>query len=127
MHVYFTKHNRILFDLKSKFCYFFYTCIFSLSLVACNKEEKRQQAIQSRITERVALFKEKKTKECSTKALETAIHRADSILLQNADLWRINNDLIPRPPIPAKPNSPKLKAPIDSTPVVPLFPIKRKS
>jgi hypothetical protein len=107
--------------LKNR-CYWGLILCFFLS---CSQEEQRQAILQAQIQGKIEDFKSKKWEEYRQKEMETAIQRADSILLMNADLWQIPMDsLKARPPKAVKPGAPEIKTVVDSTPVKPLFPIK---
>lgn len=108
-------------NLKNN-CYFG-LCLFFL--ISCNQEEQRQAILQAQIQGKIEDFKVKKWEEYRQKELETAIQKADSILLMNADLWQLPIDTLRiRPPKAVKPGAPDIKTVVDSTPVKPLFPIK---
>lgn len=107
--------------LKSRY----YLVLLLCFVFACSQEEQRQAILQAQIQGKIEDFKSKKWEEYRQKEIETAIQRADSILLMNADLWQIPMDsLRARPPKATKPNAPEIKTVVDSSPVKPLFPIK---
>jgi hypothetical protein len=107
--------------LKKSYSIGFLLCF----LLSCSQEEQRQAILQAQIQGKIEDFKSKKWDEYRQKEMETAIEKADSILLMNADLWQIPMDsLKARPPKAVKPGVPAIKIVVDSTPVKPLFPIK---
>lgn len=109
-----------------KINYNFIVSLLLLIVSACGEDNRRQAIIEARIKEKIEDAKMKKLNECRNQALSIATEHADSILLHNADLWQIQGDSIPRPPKPGKPDAPKINTKIDSTPAIPLFPIKDK-
>jgi hypothetical protein len=99
---------------------------FLFFMVACNKEKERQAVIDAAIKDKIETFTTKKWDEIRQKELEAASKIADSILLQNADLWQLSMDnLHARPPKAVKPGAPNITINVDSTPVKPLFIIKK--
>ncbi len=115
--------KKVTMYCKIKFYWVFFL-IFLFS--SCSQEAERQALIQATIQAKVQEFRERKQEEYRTKLFDAAVKQADSILLLNADLWQIPMDsLRARPPRVSKPNTPKTTISVDSTPVKPLFPIKK--
>lgn len=90
-------------------------------LPACQKNDRNQQAVQAaierEIAERVNFFRDNRLQRCHEQALEEASLLADSILIEEA---RLERDTIGKPPIPPKPEKPKIKSLLDSLPIGPL-------
>ena len=100
---------------------------FVFLFLACNQEVERQALIDAAVKEKIADFQEKKINEYRKKEFEDATKIADSILLLNADLWQLSMDSLgARPARVVKPKTPSITIPVDSTPVNPLFPLKKR-
>ena len=101
--------------------------VFIFLFLACNHEVERQTLIDAAIKEKVADFQEKKINEYRKREFEDATKIADSILLLNADLWQLSMDSLGTRPVRVeKPKIPNITIPLDSTPVNPLFPLKKR-
>ncbi len=100
---------------------------FIFFFFACNQDAERQALIDAAIKVKVTDFQEKKIEEYRKKEFEDATKIADSILLLNADLWQLSMDSLgARPARVEKPKTPSVTITVDSTPVNPLFPLKKR-
>ena len=96
---------------------FFLTCAILCGLVACKKDDKKQQLIEQEVRSAVESFRQKKLIECRAAVLDSANKLADSIVLVRntvVDTALVNGK-------PKKPTKPLIKSPLDTTPVEPLF------
>ena len=88
---------------------------------ACEKKpppKTKQQIMQEKLEERLAIWKADMTGSCVEKALEKAVLIVDSTLIANA---RQHRDLSGKPAIPPRPEKPAFTVPADSLPVRPLL------
>lgn len=95
--------------------------VLAFFLFSCSQENEssvREQVIQEKLNERVEQYKSEKRNACREKVLKAAGVIADSILLVEA---RLKRDTSNRPPIPDKPELPKIIPIRDSVPVKPFF------
>ena len=88
---------------------------------ACKQKpppKTKQQIMQEKLEERLAIWKADMTANCMEKALEKAVLIVDSTLIANA---RQHRDLSGKPAIPPRPEKPDFVVPADSLPVKPLL------
>jgi hypothetical protein len=88
---------------------------------ACEKKlppKTKQQIMQEKLEERLAIWKADMTGNCLEKAFEKAVLIVDSTLIANA---RQHRDLSGKPFIPPRPEKPAFAVPADSLPVKPLL------
>lgn len=91
-------------------------CFFVLHLTACF--EDTEAIVQQKVSERVTVFKAKKSIECRAALLERAERVVDSLLLTEAQN-SLNDSLARRRP--GRPYQPPAIPPIDSFTVKPIF------
>lgn len=94
-----------------------------LPLGACRPERDRsaeiQAMIQQEVDRRLNNYREVRLNRCEEDLLKEAVRRVDSILLEEARLYK---DTVGKPPKPLRPERPELRPLLDTTPVRPLLP-----
>ena len=88
------------------------------SLLACKKEENKQQLIDQEIRNAVESFRFKQRTQCQTAALDSANKIVDSMIVAKNTL--VDTSLFSGKPV--KPVKPLIKSALDTTPVVPILP-----
>ncbi len=93
-----------------------------LLLLACGREEIDPEIlIEERAAQQVATIRANLLRDCERGVLETAVTRADSLLLDRARRMR---RIEGRPPKPGRPGEPPVRELTDSLPLRPLFPFE---
>lgn len=87
-------------------------------LVACKKDDGKQQLIDFEVRNAVESFRFKQRNQCQIAALDSANKLVDSMIV--ARNTQVDTALFSGKPI--KPTKPVIKSPLDTTPVVPILP-----
>ena len=77
--------------------------------------------VQVDVQERIKAFKRKKRKECQIELMEEVDAKVDTILMFNKNDYLIQDNIIPIPDKPGRPEQPEMIEPKDSTPLQPLI------
>lgn len=82
----------------------------------------KQQVMQEKLNERIALWQAELEGQCQEKVMERAAFIVDSTIIANARLERDSNENFI---IPARPEKPEFVIPADTAAIRPLLPTKR--
>ncbi len=87
-----------------------------------SKETEIQELIDIKVAEKVEAYRIKRLAKCRERILSRAGELADSIIMAAATKSTVI-DSVAQPIPPDRPERPEIKRPLDTTPVVPFFPV----
>lgn len=96
--------------------------ILAIGLPSCFRPQVDQTEVialmESTLQEKLDAYRQRMEEDCQKRILKEAARVADSIIVEEARLYR---DTVQRPPIPPRPERPETKKLPDSLPVGPLI------